>query len=131
MGYRELEALNEVDRAELQRRVLKVVAARALALTDLGLRALTKHVIGEALTVKDVAEHLNMVEKEVDALEGALAGWTDKVSTLEASFAALIERYALDYSKIRHIPLERIRFVILIDDLDRCLPDRAVAVLAG
>ena len=113
---------------EFKKSFLQVVATRALALTDLGLRVATKHLTGEALKLEDIDKQLKAVEENPGGLEGILNKWADNVSELRGAFETLLDVYA---SEINKNAKDEVRFVILIDDLDRCLPDTAIAILEG
>jgi hypothetical protein len=107
----------------------KVVAASAMSAIDLGLRVITKHATGEALTLEDVAKRLTEIEKKPDTIDTLLRAWVDKVSELSGAFQNLVDRYAEDYARLRNVNADRVRFVILVDDLDRCMPDIAINLL--
>ena len=113
---------------EFKKSFLQVVATSALALTDLGLRVATKHLTGEALKLEDINKQLKAVEENPGGLEGILNKWADNVSELRGAFETLLDVYA---SEINKNAKDEVRFVILIDDLDRCLPDTAIAILEG
>ena len=113
---------------EFKKSFLQVVATSALALTDLGLRVATKHLTGEALKLEDIDKQLKAVEENPGGLEGILNKWADNVSELRGAFETLLDVYA---SEINKNAKDEVRFVILIDDLDRCLPDTAIAILEG
>jgi predicted KAP-like P-loop ATPase len=125
-----MRRLPESSHEEVKRSFLKVVSASALALTDLGLRVTTKHLTGEALSLKDVKEQIEFVEKQPDELEATLSKWADQVAELRRAFETLLRNYAARLAStnqnLRDLP---IRFVIFIDDLDRCLPQTVIAIL--
>jgi hypothetical protein len=113
----------------LTKEFLKVVGSSALALTDLGLRVVTKTLTGEALKLKDVGEALDLVEKDVEYTERALSKWAEEVADVEIYYSTLMRTYADALSKVYQTDVRNIRFVFMIDDLDRCLPDVAISVL--
>lgn len=109
---------------------LQVVATSTLALMDLGLRAVTKYFTDETLRLNDIADHLRAVQEHPGELQRVLAGWADEVTNLHSAFESLLDTYASELAILRTgIAKDDICFVILIDDLDRCLPDTAIAVL--
>lgn len=108
---------------------LKVVAASTLAVTDVGMRMASKKLIGEAITLEDLKGHVNDVLDRPSEVEKVLNDWADQITTLNEAYQSLIDSYATDLGIKENIDKENIRFVILIDDLDRCLPQTAVTVL--
>lgn len=123
------ETMPELVESGFSRSFLKVVGASALALADLGLRMATKKATGEALSLEDLADQLKRIEEHPSSIDGLLRPWADKVGELRATFETLIDRYAADYVASFGVRKENVRFVVLIDDLDRCLPDSAVKLL--
>jgi hypothetical protein len=111
------------------REFIKVVGSSLIALTDLGLRAITKKVTGEAIKLEDVQKHLELIEKDVGEAELLLDSWATQVSQLPDFYADFIDKYAERLAKRQGVQPETIRFVFLIDDLDRCMPDTVIAVL--
>lgn len=109
----------------------QVVASSALALTDVGLRVATKHLTGEALKLSDVKDQINAVKEHSGNLEAVLDSWADEVGKLDKAFENLLQTYAKDIvgSNAQLDDVDKVKFVILIDDLDRCLPDTTIAVL--
>jgi predicted KAP-like P-loop ATPase len=109
----------------------RVVATSALALTDVGLRVATKQLTGEALKLGDLTKHFEEVEKHADDLASVLGAWTDQVTDLKQAFEDLLNIFAEDiaYAKPEIGDGGKVRFVILIDDLDRCLPETTIAIL--
>lgn len=116
---------------EFGKKFLQVVATSTLALTDVGLRVATKYLTGEALKLEDVSKHLKSVQEHPGELERVLSGWADEVAGLKDAFEKLLDTYAgeLALTKDYIASAEGVRFVILIDDLDRCLPETTIAVL--
>lgn len=107
----------------------KVATATAVSIADIGLRVLTKKMSGEALSLKDVSDHLERSEAEAGPVEKILGQWVDEVDNLQKSFRELLEVYVEAYAQSRGVPADKIRFVLLIDDLDRCLPESALSLL--
>jgi hypothetical protein len=109
---------------------IKVVTASALALTDLGLRVTTKHFTGQALSMKDVKEQLEYVENQPNELESTLSKWADTVGELRTAFETLLHVYAASLAESKKTFVsDDVRFVIFIDDLDRCLPGTVITIL--
>src|SRR5262249_11553464 len=79
---------------------------------------------------KDVKEQLEDVEAHPDELEATLSKWADQVAELKKAFDTLLKEYAAKLATLnKTLAPEDIRFVILIDDLDRCLPETVIAIL--
>ena len=106
----------------------QVAASSAVAMLDLGLRAVTKAATGEAMKLKDVKEHVSdVLNEESGELDGLLSTWVQQVEALGKNYEKFIAGYATELrSKLK---ATEIRFVVFIDDLDRCLPSVAVGVL--
>jgi len=111
------------------RSFFRVASTTALAISDLALRAVTKKVFDEAISVEDVKKHMELSEQELNRIEGALSTWVDKVSELQGSFDNLVDSFAEDYAKAHDIDKESIILLIIIDDLDRCLPHTTLSIL--
>lgn len=107
-----------------------VVATSTLALTDTVLRVATKHFTGEAVKLDEVIQHLEKVKEQANGLDKVLSQWADQVGNIHTSFQNLLEAYAGDIAAQRLAFSEKnVRFIILVDDLDRCLPETTIAVL--
>jgi hypothetical protein len=111
------------------REFVKVVSSTVFALADIGLRFTTKTLTGEALKAKDLAEALDLVEKDAEYTEQALSKWADEVAGVEQYYRNLISTYAKALGNQYYTDQNNIRFIFMIDDLDRCLPDVAISVL--
>lgn len=109
----------------------KVAASSALALTDLGLRAATKKLTGEAIKLEDAADYIQQVNEHDESLSKLLGDWADEVTHLEEKFDKLLDIYARDIAKGTEFNAKDVRFVILVDDLDRCLPETTIRILEG
>ncbi|HEX6903296.1 MAG TPA: P-loop NTPase fold protein [Thermoanaerobaculia bacterium] len=119
-----------VQEENFLRSFTRVASSVAVSLADLGLRVVTKKTTGESLSLKDIAENIERVEAEEDEpIEKILGKWVDEVNNLQSAFQQLLEVYTQEYSQSRQIPASEIRFVLLIDDLDRCLPESALSLL--
>lgn len=105
----------------------RVAYTSLFGLTDLALRTATKAAFGEAMTVKEVTESFEMVEKD---LETVFSKWTDQVTEIREAFEKFVEQYLDLYRKKHSIPAGRkLYLAVFIDDLDRCLPDVAIEIL--
>ncbi len=102
-----------------------------LALTDVALRTATKALTGEASSVEDLAGIFDRLQSKAGAVENVLSGWANQVDSLYDAFARLLDCYAEDFVARRGQSEEKsqVRFVILIDDLDRCLPQTVIKIL--
>lgn len=109
----------------------QVVASSTLALADVGLRVITKHLTGEAIKVSDIEQQINKVREHAGNLETVLNSWADEVRKLDDAFKVMLTTYAQDLikSNSEFRDSSKVKFVILIDDLDRCLPETTIAVL--
>jgi len=128
-----IHRFKELDKAKsFWKQFTDVALTCTVAFADLGLRVVTKQLTGEALKIDEVAKQLEMVKENPGKLEGILSEWADQVAGLRGAFEGLLEIYAGDLAmwpgtKIRD--KDGVRFVILIDDLDRCLPETTIAIL--
>jgi hypothetical protein len=106
-----------------------VAAASAVAVLDLGLRAVTKKAFGEAMKLKDVKEHVEDVINRPDEIEQLLSTWVTQVEGLRHKYQSFIVNYAEEIATNMNVLAANVRFVVFVDDLDRCLPNVAVGVL--
>jgi hypothetical protein len=106
-----------------------VAAASAVAVLDLGLRAVTKTAFGDAMKLKDVKEHVEDIINQPDEVEGLLSAWTAQVEGLREKYQSFILNYAAEVAAKCGVEAANVRFVVFVDDLDRCLPNVAVGVL--
>ena len=109
---------------------MQIVTASTLTLADVGLRAITKALIGDAVKLEDIDKHLENLKEHSSEIEKTLSSWTDEVGNLRTGFEKLLETYAREYPfKKQEVGEKDARFVILIDDLDRCLPETVISIL--
>ncbi len=108
------------------RAFLDAVVTSAFVLSDLGLRGATKALTGDAVKLEDLTGWLKHIREQKQPIADALGGWTDEVERLHQAFADLLAAFAAD---VRPDDPGSVRFVILIDDLDRCLPDTTIKLL--
>lgn len=111
----------------------RVLAASFQVVSQLGIKRLLKAALGDEVKLDDLKNALYDAKKREEAssiMEKALSEWADEVGTLHKAFTALIQQYAADLTD--QIGVSRpIKFVILIDDLDRCLPETTISILEG
>jgi hypothetical protein len=114
----------------------KVSYVSTMAVTDLALKAVTNHVMGQALSLDDLVARLKEFEDKSESLNAILAQWADNIGSLKKAFQELLQAYADDLAHkltadnpSKKFNSDNIRFVILLDDLDRCLPQTAITVL--
>lgn len=101
----------------------------AFVVGDLGVRGLTKAIWGEAASLTDMADWVKRVREQKQPLHDALGTWKSEVDGLHTAFETMLEAFAADYAAHKGLKAEDIRFVILIDDLDRCLPETTIRLL--
>lgn len=118
-----------VDTGAFLTKLREVVGTSALVLGDIGLRASTRLLSGEAIKLSELQQQLKEVRQHQDTLEEVFSQWADSVGQLKEAFAELLRLYAEGIASVHGIPAEKVRFLILIDDLDRCLPDTTIAIL--
>ncbi|HEX7185527.1 MAG TPA: P-loop NTPase fold protein [Thermoanaerobaculia bacterium] len=105
----------------------KVATASLLGLTDLALRAATNKAFGEAVSLKEVGEHLKRAE---DELQTVFDKWSDTIIEVQEDFERFVRAYIEIYCGQRpELEGRRVYLAIFIDDLDRCLPDVAITIL--
>lgn len=112
----------------------KVTYVSTMAISDLAIRSVTNHIVGESLSLNDLVKRLEEFEEKSDALDSVLNRWANDIDNLKDAFEKLLYAYATALSKKLkndgdNIDASKIRFVILIDDLDRCLPQTAISIL--
>ena len=115
---------------EFGERFFQAVVTSALALTDIGFRVSTKHLTGEALGLEDLVKQLEEVRKHPREVESVFNEWGDHVAKLHNAFEVLLTTYANELATLNPgVDANNIIFLVLIDDLDRCLPDTTIAIL--
>jgi hypothetical protein len=111
---------------------LKVLSLTGtLALADVALRAVSHATIGEGIPLKDLAEYFDSLNGKADEVEKTLSGWGNQVDQLNNAFHELLDCYAEDWAEKAGnvIKKDQVRFVFMVDDLDRCLPLTVIAIL--
>lgn len=109
-----------------------VVATSLLAVGQVGLRALLRNLTGGAVDPRLLEESLQQVRQAqendtLSELDAVLSGWTDSVGKFAAAFEELLATYACEL--VGQADAQRVRFLILVDDLDRCLPETTISIL--
>ncbi len=129
-NHYEMNRSEKTKDEKFSRSLLKTVMASAFVATDIGLRLVTKKFLGETLKLEDVTKKLELVEAHAKELDLACSTWADQISELQQNFENLLEQYASDLaSSDQGVNKDTLKFVLLIDDLDRCLPDTAIDML--
>jgi len=107
-----------------------------LTITDLAFRTITKHFTDTPLTLNDIKEKLSEVEDwhaeepKNNVLTELSDCWADQVANFQETFERLIDCYSSEIANgYDDYEQDKIRFVFLIDDLDRCLPDNAISLI--
>jgi KAP family P-loop domain len=108
----------------------ETVVASALCALDIGLRVATRAAFGEALKMKDIKEQVDLAQSDKDPVEDAFSKWLEGVEGLTTAYENFIGIFADAVAKkYRLKDSTGVRFVVFIDDLDRCLPDVAISVI--
>lgn len=110
------------DDEDLKNKFMNAAYSSAIGLGDWGVRILSKSLTGESLKLDDLRKEWNNHESILDE-------WVNKVGQFEEAFYDLLNSYSLSYSQVNSIDEEDVRFVIFIDELDRCIPEKAIAIL--
>ncbi len=120
-------------RSHFQQTFQTVIATSVLALGQVGLKALLKTLTGGAVDLKTLEDALKQVREDqkkaanAGAVADVLSDWADSVGRFAEAFQALLQTYAEEM--VGKADAERVRFLILVDDLDRCLPDTTISIL--
>ncbi|MCE7948748.1 MAG: hypothetical protein DYG88_15095 [Chloroflexi bacterium CFX4] len=120
-------------RSNIQAAFQTVVVTSVLALGQVGLKALLKTLTGGAVDLKTLEDSLKQVRENQrkaandGALAAVLSDWADSVGKFADAFEDLLQTYAKEI--VGEADAERVRFLILVDDLDRCLPDTTISIL--
>ncbi|PJF35685.1 MAG: hypothetical protein CUN49_09285 [Candidatus Thermofonsia Clade 1 bacterium] len=109
-----------------------VVATSLLVVGQVGLKALLSNLTSGAVDLKLLEESITRVRKaqegqEQSPFESILSDWTDSVGQFSEAFEALLDTYAREL--VGSEDQQRVRFLILVDDLDRCLPETTISIL--
>ncbi|MFQ3535005.1 MAG: P-loop NTPase fold protein [Aggregatilineales bacterium] len=110
-----------------------VVATSLFAVGQVGLKAMLRTLTAGAVDLKTLEDSLKRVREAQapsDALSevmSVLGSWTDSVGQFASAFEALLSTYA--ESLVGKDDARRVCFLILVDDLDRCLPETTISIL--
>ncbi|MCU0499997.1 MAG: KAP family NTPase, partial [Anaerolineae bacterium] len=113
---------------------VRQVAQHAAGLgIDAWLRKVTKPILGQEVDRAKAAKEIDRAkqialyqEDVVDVLEM----WTDNIAIFKKAFMVLLNQFAQDVREMRRLPEDtKLRFVIFVDDLDRCLPETTIKIL--
>lgn len=109
----------------------KVAIASISVLADLGLRVATNKLAGETIQLEDISKQIETFEKNQAErkIEKLLNNWADEISQIDQAFSELLCSYAQAISAKHSVEVEKVNFIFIIDDLDRCLPDTTIAIL--
>jgi hypothetical protein len=127
----ELRMKGYETRADFMKSLAHVSIISTLALTDLALRSVTNKVIGDAMSLEDITKHFETITEKEEGIDKILRDWGDCVTELHDAYTNLLDKYATDLASKYSIEESNIRFIIIIDDLDRCLPGTTIGVLEG
>jgi len=120
---------SRIDATKFLEAFRDVAATSAFALGDIGFRAATKLLTGDAYKLGDLKTIYDDIWKRQEVTD-ALEGWTNQLEKLKDAFATLLTAYKTAIiGAVSGLPSDTVRFVILIDDLDRCLPDTTIRML--
>jgi len=112
----------------------RIAVGSVLAITNIGIKTLTQSVFGVTLGVKEIGEHIDstneVLTKRSSLIEASLHDWTNSIDDLRKGFDELINIYRETVSANNiGIDAENVRIIILLDDLDRCLPEVAIRII--
>jgi predicted KAP-like P-loop ATPase len=129
-SYKEHVSKGKTVASSFAKRFNRVVTTSALMASDAVLRVGTKALVGESLTLGDVQDHLKQVNEheQQDKIQKIFGTWTDQIERMKKDFEDLLTEYGKKVvpPDISH---DQVRFVIFIDDLDRCLPETTISIL--
>jgi len=109
---------------------LAILGSTALSVGDIGFRMLTKTLTGEAYKLQDIKENLEVVESDqIDRVEELFSKWYDSVEAIEVKFADFVEDFSTRVAQKYKTTPDRVRFVVFLDDLDRCLPTTVISII--
>lgn len=103
---------------QTHREVKKLTLACFRAVLDIGVRLTSKVLSAGAVEVK-----LQDLEKALAAEDMALEQLKDEVETCRTTFRELLEKVVKEQGKRA--------MLVMLDDLDRCLPDNVIALIEG
>lgn len=108
----------------------KLAITTTLAFTDIALRVTTKNVLGESVKLDDISKNLKQITDNPRKLDNILSDWVDTVGSIQSEFFELLKIYSDDFLFLNgYDKKDEVRFVIIVDDLDRCSPETSILVL--
>lgn len=114
----------------VKHKFFKVVSTATLALTDIGFRAATKLLVGDSYSLEDITKLYERYSQQLDDTNNPLINWADNIGKINKDFSEFLTTYAEAVTKgHKNEKKQQVCFVLIIDDLDRCIPSTAIRIL--